>query len=535
MTKAPRPDGMPTIFFQHYWDTVKDDLVNMVSLFLNNGIFIKKFNFTHITLIPKVERPICMGQFRPIALCNTVVKVISKALEIRLKNFLPYVISETQSAFVPNCLITDNMLLAYEAHHVIKNKKTSRNGFMSIKLDMFKVYDRVKWSFLKAMLINLGFGAKWVSLIMLYVESVTYSLLINGEQVGGELSGLTMGNGLEPLSHLIFADDICSLWSGQSVNVQRSTIIFSPNVDAQTRVMITGILGMPEVPTHNKYLGLPTSIGASKKEVFKSVLDRIRTKVDNWKPTLLSKVDTKNKKIHWVSWTTLCKSKEEGGLGFRKTQDFNNALLCKQAWRLLTYPNSTLARTYKARYFPNGSFLTAELGTKPSYTCGSLLSIRDLIKKGTKWKSGNGYFAYPIITFGSNPRGVFTVRGAYHIQRHLNNARSLDASNSSLDSTTFKIMWKIKVPCKIRHFLFRALYNRLATKDNLLKRHLQVIDACQICETMSENIMHVFHTCKFVKEIHNILDIKQMSAQTWISKIFLRGIGNVYLQTSSDS
>ncbi|GAA0170634.1 hypothetical protein LIER_24857 [Lithospermum erythrorhizon] len=143
-TKAPGLDRMSAIFFQHYWDTVKDDLVNMVLLFLNNGIFLKKFNFTHITLIPKVERPISMGQFRPIALCNTVVKVISKALAIRLKNFLPYVISETQSAFVPNRLIMNNILLAYEAHHVIKNKKSDRDGFMSIKLEMLEAYDRVE-------------------------------------------------------------------------------------------------------------------------------------------------------------------------------------------------------------------------------------------------------------------------------------------------------------------------------------------------------------------------------------------------------
>ncbi|GAA0146664.1 hypothetical protein LIER_06563 [Lithospermum erythrorhizon] len=183
-TKAPSPDGMSAIFFQHYWDTVKDDLVNMVLRFLNNGIFLKKFNFTHITLIRKIERPISMGQFRPIALCNTVVKVISKALAIRLKTFLPYVISETQSAFVPNRLITDNILLVYEAHHVIMNKKPRREGFMSIKLDMLKAYDRVELSFLKDTLIHMDFGAKWVSLIMLYVESVTYSLLIKGDQVG---------------------------------------------------------------------------------------------------------------------------------------------------------------------------------------------------------------------------------------------------------------------------------------------------------------------------------------------------------------
>ncbi|GAA0167099.1 hypothetical protein LIER_22108 [Lithospermum erythrorhizon] len=123
-TKAPGPDGIPAKLYQHFWDTVSEKLCNMTLNFLNNGIFLKKFNFTLITLVPKVDRPICMAQFRPIALCNIPTKFITKTLDIRLKKFLPTVISETQIAFVPNRLITDNVLIAYEAHHVIKHRNS---------------------------------------------------------------------------------------------------------------------------------------------------------------------------------------------------------------------------------------------------------------------------------------------------------------------------------------------------------------------------------------------------------------------------
>ncbi|GAA0143907.1 hypothetical protein LIER_04480 [Lithospermum erythrorhizon] len=119
-SKSPKPDGMPSKFFQHYWNTVADTLCNMVLSFLNVGRFLKKLNFTFITLIPKVEKPISMSQFRPIALCNTAAKVIAKVLALRLKKSLPNIISDSQSAFVPNRLITNNILLAYEAHHLIK-------------------------------------------------------------------------------------------------------------------------------------------------------------------------------------------------------------------------------------------------------------------------------------------------------------------------------------------------------------------------------------------------------------------------------
>ncbi|GAA0143325.1 hypothetical protein LIER_35720 [Lithospermum erythrorhizon] len=142
--KAPGPDGVSVKFFQHYWEIVGDDLAKMVLNFLNNGILLRKFNFTLITLLPKVKKPTCMTQFRPIALCNTVAKMISKMLAIRLKGILPSVISESQSAFVPNRLITDNELLAYETHHFIKHKKTGSVRYMSIKLDMLKACDRIE-------------------------------------------------------------------------------------------------------------------------------------------------------------------------------------------------------------------------------------------------------------------------------------------------------------------------------------------------------------------------------------------------------
>lgn len=71
--------------------------------------------------------------------------------------------------------------------------------------------------------------------------------------------------------------------------------------------------------------------------------------------------------MHWVSREKFCKSKDEGGLGFRDVGDFNQALLAKQAWRFLYNPSSLVSRIFKAKYYVKYEFMDAKIGSQPSY------------------------------------------------------------------------------------------------------------------------------------------------------------------------
>ena len=120
-------------------------------------------------------------KFRPISLCNVIYKLISKVLVNRLKSLLPSIVSENQSAFQARRVITDNILMAFETLHYMKTQQNGSTGFMALKLDISKAYDRVEWSFLECLLRKLGFHNRWVDLMMECITTVFYSILINGE------------------------------------------------------------------------------------------------------------------------------------------------------------------------------------------------------------------------------------------------------------------------------------------------------------------------------------------------------------------
>ena len=101
-------------FFQNYWHIIKADVVKAISGFFHTGNLFRTVNETIISLIPKVDKPVFLTNFRPISLCTVLYKIISKILANRLKRVLKHCISPSQSAFVPGRQILDNVIIAHE-------------------------------------------------------------------------------------------------------------------------------------------------------------------------------------------------------------------------------------------------------------------------------------------------------------------------------------------------------------------------------------------------------------------------------------
>ena len=108
-----------------------------------------------------------------------------------------------------------------------------------------------------------------------------------------------------------------------------------------------------------------------------------------------------------MAWDRLCVHKSAGGMGFRRIHEFNIAMLGKQGWRLLTNVSSVVARIFKARYYPNSSFLKAQIGSNPSYIWRSILAVKSLVYNGVRRKIGKGdtvsVWIKPWLPDESNP------------------------------------------------------------------------------------------------------------------------------------
>ncbi|CAL2267139.1 unnamed protein product [Prunus armeniaca] len=207
------------------------------------GLCSADINETLIALVPKVERPVSMTQLRPISLCNTLYKVISKILVARLRPCMASLVSPNQVSFVPGRQIVDNIVVAQEMLHKFKSSK-GRKGFIAWKIDLSKAYDRLNWDFIREVLWEVGIRGRLSHIIQQSVQDKAW------KPVQICQSGPV-------ISHLFFADDLI-LFGEASVNqatVMKKCLYDFCRLFGQKD--IATICGSPLSTCLGKYLGVP--------------------------------------------------------------------------------------------------------------------------------------------------------------------------------------------------------------------------------------------------------------------------------------
>ena len=269
--------------------------------------------------------------------------MITKIIVARLRPFLEKLISPLQAAFVPGRKGINNAIIVQEIVHTLSKKK-GKVGYMAIKVDLEKAYDKLEWSFIRGMLIRANLPADLIDLIMSCISTVSTSILVNGETLDPiyPLRGIRQGDPLSQylfilcmdflgqliqekceakmwqhvkasqsgpsFSHLFFVNDLvlfgkadgrrcvvirdvldefCSMLR-HSVSITKSRVYFSPNVDRDIRESLCDILGFTSTASLGKYLGFPIKHPSATTQEFNFILDRVKQKLSGWKANMLS-------------------------------------------------------------------------------------------------------------------------------------------------------------------------------------------------------------------------------------------------------
>lgn len=257
-------------------------------------------------------------------------------------------------------------------------------------------------------------------------------------------------------------------------------------------------------------------------------------------------------------------AKVRGGLGFRDLSSFNQALVAKQGWRILQFPNSLVARVLKAMYFKHIGFIDASMRSKQSFIWRSVLWGRQVIQKGSRWrirdvknvKVYKNNWIPKLLTFRpiSAPRKMLDItvaelidneqnwkenlllehftaedvafisqiqlprrpkedkliwhydkRGTYSVKNGYQVAMQIKFPDHPSCSTRFQwnMIWKLEILEKVTIFLWRAAHDLLPTAENLWKWRVLQAPTYQLCRCKMESISHALLDCKMVRKIWN--------------------------------
>ena len=334
------PDGFTKKFFIAAWPLVGKEFIVSVQFFFLFGFLTTGINATILSLIPKSVEPKTMKDYRPIACYNLIYNVISKVLDRRLNTVLPAAIEVNETAFIKGRLLLENVLLASEL--VNGYHRTSNSNRSTIKFDISKAFDTVKWYFLTYVLQDMGLPLQFILWIRVCISTAAFSVSVNGSLEGffTNARGIRQGCSLSPylyvilnnvlskmlnkaaedkqfgyhpqckdvkLTHLCFADDILIFTdgsvgslrgvlkvmeqfakiSGLHINASKS-YLFATGLNLDPLLSEAMRLGIKVGSLPVRYLGMPLTTKALTKQDYKPLIDKVRGRMLSWRNKYLS-------------------------------------------------------------------------------------------------------------------------------------------------------------------------------------------------------------------------------------------------------
>ncbi|GKV50269.1 hypothetical protein SLEP1_g56981 [Rubroshorea leprosula] len=344
-TNAPGPDGFNFKFVKEMWGTLKEDIMGYVSDFHKHGKLVRGMNSSFIVLIPKVNSPQKIEEFRPISLVGVMYKLIVKLLARRLSSVLNGIIGENQMAFVGGRQLVDSVVIANEI--IDEAQKRKKKGFV-FKADFKKAYDKVCWEFLDYMMLRLGFGQKWKNWINECLKTAKVSVLLNGStnRQFKMQRGLRQGDPLSPFLFLIVAEGLNGIISSAA-----SLGLFNGIEIGQCGMNVTHL----QFADDTIVFGMP--IGGKRRciAMWRPMIESFNKKLAYWKNRYISlggRITLLNSMLSSLPVFTV--SVHLLPKGVKDLRKFNLALLGKWWSRLAEGEEGLLYRVIREKYGSSG-------------------------------------------------------------------------------------------------------------------------------------------------------------------------------------
>ncbi|PKU84741.1 integrator complex subunit 11 [Dendrobium catenatum] len=359
-SSSPGPDGYNFHFYKKCWHIIGPKVCKAVKSFFISGIMPTGIKATALALIPKTKHASSFNDFRPIALCNVIYKIISKIIANRLKLVMPHIVKDNQSGFIKSRISTDHIILAQE---ILSYAAKGKKSIFCAKFDIRKAFDTISREFILARLLQKGFHPLFISWIKSCIFDVKFSIVIKGSLEGyfSSLAGLRQGCPLIPylfciamdafssilddnlfvgahfkdfrISHLLYADDllvfgeasprncnnllkiinIFTKASGLHINLDKSSLLLPKHLNIATDICRSLSLSYKESIT---YLGVPIFFRKLNISDISPLIDGIIGKLSGWNAKLLSfvgrlqylKFTMLNSIAYWIRGATIPKA-----------------------------------------------------------------------------------------------------------------------------------------------------------------------------------------------------------------------------------
>ncbi|GJU68574.1 RNA-directed DNA polymerase, eukaryota, reverse transcriptase zinc-binding domain protein [Tanacetum coccineum] len=551
---------------------IKDAIFDIVKEFFKANKLLGEFNATLITLVPKIQNPNKVSDFRPIACCNVVYKCISKIITNRIQGCLADIVSINQSDFVPGRLIQDNLLITQELLKGYNRKNGPQRLLLSQYVSMVKDMDTSR---MRKVRNNNQFKYHW-------------------------------GCKELKLTQLCFADDLLMLSNGdyKSIEVLKEV--------EKRRILEVMPFAIGKLPM--KYLGVPLitkNIGITECN---HLVDRVKQKVNDWKNKTLSYAGRlqliasvlASMHIYWASvflipkstvkdiekvlkgflwsqgdlkkgaakiaWKIVCTPKNKGGLGIKSLGPWNEALLCKHLWNVSSKKDSLWVKWINIVKLKGKNIWEVDSEENDSGTWKALLNLRSKIRNNILKKLGNGEDTNVWFDNWSNVGPICDIvpfKSRYEARLHEKSSvadmlnekewnwpsdwkskfREIskivipNLKENVKDSTVwrdgngkegrfstkkvwenfridlpdvnwYKVIWFTQGNPRYAFIMWLAMHIRLTTQDRLIKWGKGGNLLCPLCKKVNDSHEHLFFKCPFSEEVWNEVKAK-LKKRNW--------------------